>query len=39
MINAAKEAFSKQGLPMDQLFSDSFEYAAENEDKPEDLLE
>lgn len=31
MINAAKIAFSKQGLPVDQLFSDAFEYAAENE--------
>lgn len=27
MINAAKETFSEQGLPVDQLFSDSFEYA------------
>ncbi len=27
MINAAKEAFSGQGLPVDQLYSDSFEYA------------
>lgn len=27
MINAAKEKFSEQGLPIDQLFSDSFEYA------------
>lgn len=27
MINAAKESFSKLGLPIDQLFSDSFEYA------------
>ena len=29
MINAAKTAFSKQGLPVDQLYSDSFEYANE----------
>lgn len=28
MINAAKESFSRLGLPVDQLFSDSFEYAA-----------
>jgi len=27
MINSAKERFSQQGLPIDQLFSDSFEYA------------
>lgn len=27
MINAAKEKFSEQGLPIDQLYSDSFEYA------------
>ena len=27
MINAAKESFSQQGLAVDQLFSDSFEYA------------
>lgn len=27
MINSAKEAFSQQGLPVDQLYSDSFEYA------------
>jgi len=27
MINAAKEKFSEQGLPVDQLYSDSFEYA------------
>ena len=31
MINAAKEGFVKQGLPEDQLFSDSFEYAAQTE--------
>ncbi len=31
MIDSAKEAFVKQGLPEDQLFSDSFEYAAEKE--------
>jgi CDP-4-dehydro-6-deoxyglucose reductase len=30
MINAAKEKFSQQGLPVDQLFSDAFEYAAES---------
>ena len=29
MINAAKKLFSEQGLPVDQLFSDSFEYANE----------
>ena len=28
MINAAKEKFFDQGLPVDQLFSDSFEYAS-----------
>jgi len=28
MINAAKQTFSEKGLPIDQLFSDSFEYAA-----------
>ncbi|WP_299871815.1 CDP-6-deoxy-delta-3,4-glucoseen reductase [uncultured Cocleimonas sp.] len=31
MIDAAKEAFAKQGLPEDQLFSDAFEYAAEKD--------
>ncbi|MCL4107954.1 UNVERIFIED_CONTAM: hypothetical protein GTU68_016982 [Idotea baltica] len=31
MINAAKTQFSIQGLPVDQLFSDSFEYANELE--------
>ena len=31
MIDSAKEAFRKQGLPEEQLFSDSFEYAAEKE--------
>ncbi len=33
MIDSAKAAFSKQGLPEDQLFSDSFEYAAEKDAK------
>ena len=32
MINAAKEKFSQQGLPIDQLFSDAFEYAAETQE-------
>ncbi|TCJ83016.1 CDP-6-deoxy-delta-3,4-glucoseen reductase [Cocleimonas flava] len=31
MIDAAKAAFAKQGLPEDQIFSDAFEYAAEKE--------
>ena len=30
MVNAAKEAFAAQGLPEDQLFSDSFEFAAKD---------
>ena len=30
MINAAKVRFAQQGLPLDQLFSDAFEYAAES---------
>ncbi len=29
MINAAKEKFAQQGLPIDQLYSDAFEYAAQ----------
>ena len=29
MINAAKEAFTKQGLPLEQLYSDSFEYSSD----------
>jgi len=31
MINAAKESFTRQGLPIDQLFSDAFEYAAKDD--------
>ena len=31
MIDAAKESFSKQGLPEEQLFSDSFEFAKRDE--------
>lgn len=29
MINAAKDAFSKKGLPAEQLYSDSFDYSAD----------
>ena len=31
MIKAAKEQFSRQGLPEDQLFSDSFEFSADSQ--------
>ena len=29
MINAAKDAFVKQGLPLEQLYSDSFDYSSD----------